>query len=197
MSSVYLSDRMSFAASALFEQVTDMVTAHRLADLCRAQGIEAAIGLAMIDAEMAAQLLEGEEAFLMAPLLEAVERARPLIPGWKATVSGIGGRGGGGSSGGPVPDQSPPPAGPPPGEPLARLGVLAPRPGSSQGAVSTSAAALRASRLLRVFTRGMLAGRTKPPVAPPPHVIGGEGEGPGGTGQGPNTRRDRAPLPHL
>ena len=68
---------MAFAAVALFEQVTDMVTANRLADLCRSQGIVSAVSLAMTDAEMAAELLEGEEASLMAPLLAAVERARP------------------------------------------------------------------------------------------------------------------------
>ena len=106
---------MSFAALALFEQVTDLVTANRLADLCQAQGIKLAIGLAMMDAEMAAQLLEGEEAILMAPLLAAVERARPLVPGWRKAVVGLGGRDGAGSCGGPVLCQSPPLAVPLPG----------------------------------------------------------------------------------
>ena len=151
-----------------------------LADLCRAQGIEAAIGLAMVDAEMAAQLLEGKEAILMAPFLAAVERARPLIPGWKATVVGLGERGGAGSSGGPVPGLSPPLVVPPPGGTAARLGVQVPCPGSSRGAIGTSATALRAARLLRGFTRGMLQGKVKPPklVAPPPcHWRRGRGPG--------------------
>ena len=43
-------------------------------------------------------------------------------------------------------------------------------PGSSEGAVSTSAAAVRATRLLRGYTRRMLGGRSTPPLAAPHHM---------------------------
>ena len=87
---------MSYNAGALFEQVADHATAMRLTAFCHAEGIEEAVGVAMIDAEMAVQLLGDEADDLMDPLRRAVERARPLIEGWKTTISVYGGRGGGG-----------------------------------------------------------------------------------------------------
>ena len=171
---------MAFAAAALFEQVADATISKQLSDLCRAQGIESAASLAMMDAEMAAELLEGEEASLMAPLLAAVERARPLIPGWRKAVAGLGDRGGAGSGGGPVLSHSPPPAAPKTGETPARPDVLVPQPGPAVGALGTCAATQRADRLLRGFTRGLLRRKQKTDRAPPPHLYQlRRGRGPG------------------
>ena len=57
---------MLYPAGALFEQVADHATATRLTDLCYAEGIYKAVGVAMIDAEMAVQLLGDEADICMA-----------------------------------------------------------------------------------------------------------------------------------
>ena len=73
---------MSFDALSLFTGVMDPGTAEILASICRSQGLNRAIDIAMIDDAMATELLQGRDGELREPLMKAVAVARPLVGGW-------------------------------------------------------------------------------------------------------------------
>ena len=143
---------MSFPVEQLMMEVAGGEDLQRLRALCSSNGILQAIDVAMLDAEMQAELLGVEAAALGGVLQRAVALAQPLIKGWAINVYRPGSRGGIVPSGEPALVQALPKADSRPvrAHVSIRAGV-SPGEAFGLGASGTEPGPVRASRLLRAL----------------------------------------------